>query len=246
MGCGGSCYPTFRQGEARTCGQGDFRELATSTHKPFLPTEAEIAVCRTGLRGGSLGPFPQTPGARCVPSLWPGSSGWPSRQGKTWGGGSCPDLGGLVPRSQPTGQQRAGQGSPPQAQDSRPPLLPLQKIMHTRKRHQDMFQDLNRKLQHAEKDKEVLGPESKVWGHGGTWGQWDRAVGMGRGGAAKEESLGETASSRLPPIPSIHFFIHPTLWVPWIGWGPPGRVGSVWGRAAWGLQLPFPEGHPRP
>ncbi|KAK2095136.1 Adhesion G protein-coupled receptor B1 [Saguinus oedipus] len=42
------------------------------------------------------------------------------------------------------------------------PPRPLQKIMHTRKRHQDMFQDLNRKLQHAvEKDKEVLGPESK-------------------------------------------------------------------------------------
>uniref|UniRef100_A0A8C2Q1Y0 Adhesion G protein-coupled receptor B1 n=1 Tax=Cyprinus carpio TaxID=7962 RepID=A0A8C2Q1Y0_CYPCA len=30
----------------------------------------------------------------------------------------------------------------------------LQKIMHTRKRHQDMFQDLNRKLQHAEKDRD--------------------------------------------------------------------------------------------
>ncbi|KAM5315550.1 adhesion G protein-coupled receptor B1 isoform 1-T1 [Glossophaga mutica] len=39
--------------------------------------------------------------------------------------------------------------------------LDFEKIMHTRKRHQDMFQDLNRKLQHAEKDKEVLGPESK-------------------------------------------------------------------------------------
>ncbi|KAB1257948.1 Adhesion G protein-coupled receptor B1 [Camelus dromedarius] len=37
----------------------------------------------------------------------------------------------------------------------------LEKIMHTRKRHQDMFQDLNRKLQHSEKDKEVLGPDSK-------------------------------------------------------------------------------------
>uniref|UniRef100_A0A8C4MTZ9 G-protein coupled receptors family 2 profile 2 domain-containing protein n=1 Tax=Equus asinus TaxID=9793 RepID=A0A8C4MTZ9_EQUAS len=39
--------------------------------------------------------------------------------------------------------------------------LDFEKIMHTRKRHQDMFQDLNRKLQHAEKDKEALGPESK-------------------------------------------------------------------------------------
>ncbi|XP_069076949.1 adhesion G protein-coupled receptor B1 isoform X6 [Pleurodeles waltl] len=33
--------------------------------------------------------------------------------------------------------------------------LDFEKIMHTRKRHQDMFQDLNRKLQHAEKDKEL-------------------------------------------------------------------------------------------
>ncbi|XP_045142807.1 adhesion G protein-coupled receptor B1 [Echinops telfairi] len=39
--------------------------------------------------------------------------------------------------------------------------LDFEKIMHTRKRHQDMFQDLNRKLQHAEKDKEVLGADNK-------------------------------------------------------------------------------------
>uniref|UniRef100_A0A9W3FFZ7 Adhesion G protein-coupled receptor B1 n=1 Tax=Camelus bactrianus TaxID=9837 RepID=A0A9W3FFZ7_CAMBA len=39
--------------------------------------------------------------------------------------------------------------------------LDFEKIMHTRKRHQDMFQDLNRKLQHLEQDKEVLGPDSK-------------------------------------------------------------------------------------
>lgn len=36
-----------------------------------------------------------------------------------------------------------------------------QKIMHTRKRHQDMFQDLNRKLQHAEKDRESPPVDSK-------------------------------------------------------------------------------------
>ncbi|XP_012880597.1 PREDICTED: brain-specific angiogenesis inhibitor 1 [Dipodomys ordii] len=40
--------------------------------------------------------------------------------------------------------------------------LDFEKIMHTRKRHQDLFQDLNRKLQHAaEKDKEALGQEGK-------------------------------------------------------------------------------------
>ncbi|XP_038615928.1 adhesion G protein-coupled receptor B1 isoform X4 [Tachyglossus aculeatus] len=39
--------------------------------------------------------------------------------------------------------------------------LDFEKIMHTRKRHQDMFQDLNRKLQHAEKEKELPPTESK-------------------------------------------------------------------------------------
>ncbi|XP_034524592.1 adhesion G protein-coupled receptor B1-like isoform X1 [Ailuropoda melanoleuca] len=39
--------------------------------------------------------------------------------------------------------------------------LDFEKIMHTRKRHQDMFQDLSRKLQPAEKDKDALGPDSK-------------------------------------------------------------------------------------
>nr|XP_020670649.1 brain-specific angiogenesis inhibitor 1-like [Pogona vitticeps] len=39
--------------------------------------------------------------------------------------------------------------------------LDFEKIMHTRKRHQDMFQDLNRKLQHAEKDKESPTTDSK-------------------------------------------------------------------------------------
>ncbi|CAM4496574.1 unnamed protein product [Caretta caretta] len=40
--------------------------------------------------------------------------------------------------------------------------LDFEKIMHTRKRHQDMFQDLNRKLQHAEKEKELPTTESKL------------------------------------------------------------------------------------
>uniref|UniRef100_A0A8D2N6P2 G-protein coupled receptors family 2 profile 2 domain-containing protein n=1 Tax=Zonotrichia albicollis TaxID=44394 RepID=A0A8D2N6P2_ZONAL len=39
--------------------------------------------------------------------------------------------------------------------------LDFEKIMHTRKRHQDMFQDLNRKLQHAEKEKESPTIDSK-------------------------------------------------------------------------------------
>ncbi|KAM9307564.1 adhesion G protein-coupled receptor B1 [Gastrophryne carolinensis] len=40
--------------------------------------------------------------------------------------------------------------------------LDFEKIMHTRKRHQDMFQDLNRKLQHAEKEKDSPTAESKM------------------------------------------------------------------------------------
>ncbi|KAG2464909.1 AGRB1 protein, partial [Polypterus senegalus] len=44
--------------------------------------------------------------------------------------------------------------------------LDFEKIMHTRKRHQDMFQDLNRKLQHSEKEREsppVDGKSVKRW-----------------------------------------------------------------------------------
>uniref|UniRef100_A0AAY4AC22 Brain-specific angiogenesis inhibitor 1 n=1 Tax=Denticeps clupeoides TaxID=299321 RepID=A0AAY4AC22_9TELE len=40
--------------------------------------------------------------------------------------------------------------------------LDFEKIMHTRKRHQDMFQDLNRKLQHAEKDCESPPVDTKA------------------------------------------------------------------------------------
>lgn len=34
--------------------------------------------------------------------------------------------------------------------------------MHTKKRHQNMFQDLNRKLHHAEKDRESPASDTKV------------------------------------------------------------------------------------
>lgn len=37
--------------------------------------------------------------------------------------------------------------------------------MHTKKRHQNMFQDLNRKLHHAEKDRESPASDSKVRNH---------------------------------------------------------------------------------
>ncbi|TEA37869.1 hypothetical protein DBR06_SOUSAS1410103 [Sousa chinensis] len=116
--------------------------------RTLLPTAAEIALCGTGLRGGSWCALSGLPGPR--PS---------NRQGGA--GEEDPALTGRpVPRSlrwAGAGQGSLSPGSGP------PPLLPLQKIMHTRKRHQDMFQDLNRKLQHAaEKDKDApLGPDSK-------------------------------------------------------------------------------------
>ena len=86
------------------------------------------------------------------------------RPSSRWGGAGerdrppFPASGAQSPGACPGG----GRAVPFLAQGLLPPL-PLQKIMHTRKRHQDMFQDLNRKLQHAEKDKDVLGPDSKVW-----------------------------------------------------------------------------------
>ena len=99
--------------------------------------------------------------------------------GRGWGEGLPSPTSGAQSPGACSGGARA---APFLAQGSLPPH-PLQKIMHTRKRHQDMFQDLNRKLQHAEKDKDVLGPDSKVWrtgaggGFGGRSREWGRGVG---------------------------------------------------------------------
>ncbi|XP_061122608.1 adhesion G protein-coupled receptor B1 [Syngnathus typhle] len=46
-------------------------------------------------------------------------------------------------------------------QKSRYAELDFEKIMHTKKRHQNMFQDLNRKLHHADKDRESPASDSK-------------------------------------------------------------------------------------
>uniref|UniRef100_A0A3Q2QLY8 Adhesion G protein-coupled receptor B1 n=1 Tax=Fundulus heteroclitus TaxID=8078 RepID=A0A3Q2QLY8_FUNHE len=46
-------------------------------------------------------------------------------------------------------------------QKSRYAELDFEKIMHTKKRHQNMFQDLNRKLHHTEKDRESPASDSK-------------------------------------------------------------------------------------
>lgn len=102
-----------------------------------------------------------------------------------------------------------GPGAPSGLRVCLPPRPP-QKIMHTRKRHQDMFQDLSRRLQHADKDKEVLAPESKVCGGGALGGGggaggrgWDR----GRGARRRERAVGKPALSCLPvtPLHSVHW-----------------------------------------
>uniref|UniRef100_A0A669D2M5 Adhesion G protein-coupled receptor B1 n=1 Tax=Oreochromis niloticus TaxID=8128 RepID=A0A669D2M5_ORENI len=49
-----------------------------------------------------------------------------------------------------------------QRQKSRYAELDFEKIMHTKKRHQNMFQDLNRKLHHAEKDRESPASDSPL------------------------------------------------------------------------------------
>uniref|UniRef100_A0A3Q3K8M9 Adhesion G protein-coupled receptor B1 n=1 Tax=Monopterus albus TaxID=43700 RepID=A0A3Q3K8M9_MONAL len=52
--------------------------------------------------------------------------------------------------------------SPPQRRKSRYAELDFEKIMHTRKRHQDMFQDLSRKIHSADKDRESPPVDAKA------------------------------------------------------------------------------------
>ena len=106
----------------------------------------------------------------------------------------------------PEGEGRGWGGDPHQRGSSLPDsgfAAPpaTQKIMHTRKRHQDMFQDLNRKLQHSEKDKEALGPDSKVWGAGRAF-----AVGGGLRG-----SPWGVLSSPSSSHPRVHSLLRPFL-----------------------------------
>ncbi|XP_063777220.1 adhesion G protein-coupled receptor B1 isoform X1 [Pseudophryne corroboree] len=69
------------------------------------------------------------------------------------------ELGMIVPKSETISTLSM---SSLERRKSRYAELDFEKIMHTRKRHQDMFQDLNRKLQHAEKEKESPTAESKI------------------------------------------------------------------------------------
>lgn len=173
--------------------------------------------------------FEVGPGVPSPRRLGPGvfrASGQAAQAGRQAGRG--PGRGPLPRPGRPGPQERAHRraehrsGRPLQLRTpARPP--PLQKIMHTRKRHQDMFQDLNRKLQHAEKDKEVLGPESKVWGSGQAWGSGAGLWALG--GADEEDPSGETP----PPSDPIHSFLYS-----------PNLAGSLGGRG------PVWEGGERP
>lgn len=125
----------------QTCGLGSFREHSAHAHNPFL-------LQRRKSRYAELD-FEVSAGA----SLWTDKLG-PRAISATW------NWGGAQVRGRQQVGQRGGCGYPSWLRTRGPNP---QKIMHTRKRHQDMFQDLNRKLQHAaEKEKEVPGVDSKV------------------------------------------------------------------------------------
>lgn len=152
----GPWYPIHRPEKQIGWWSGRFGGPWLHTHtNPFSPQRRKSRYAELDFEVGPCA-LPQTPGR-----------GWLSRRGGLGrGGGPCPRGGGpAVNRAGP------GKAAPPRAERTAP--LAPQKIMHTRKRHQDMFQDLNRKLQHAERDKEAPGPESKVQGRG--------ACGVGRG-----------------------------------------------------------------
>lgn len=126
---------------AWTCGLGSLREHVTHAHNPFL-------LQRRKSRYAELD-FEVSAGASLR------TDGLGTRAISASGNG-----GGAQARGHQQVGQRGGCGCPSWLRTRGPNP---QKIMHTRKRHQDMFQDLNRKLQHAaEKEKEVPGIESKV------------------------------------------------------------------------------------
>lgn len=129
---------------AWTCGLGNFRELNAHAHNPFLLQRRKSRYAELDFEvsaGASL--WTDRLGTRAFSA----SGSWGRTQGQSPGTNSRWDKGVAV-------DVHPGSGL----------LAPNpQKIMHTRKRHQDMFQDLNRKLQHAaEKEKEVPGVDSKV------------------------------------------------------------------------------------
>lgn len=123
-----------------TCGLGSFREHIAHAHNPFPLQRRKSRYAELDFEVSAR------------PSLWTDRLGTWAFSSGTWGGARA--------KGQQQMGQRGGCGCPSWLRTRRPNP---QKIMHTRKRHQDMFQDLNRKLQHAaEKEKEVPGVDSKV------------------------------------------------------------------------------------
>lgn len=115
----------------------------------------------------------------------------------------------------PQGLLQAGPGQPFPGSGLFTSLPPCRKSC-THERHQDVFQDLNRKLQHTEKDKDVLGPDNKVW-RTGSWGGFGGRSESGAGAWKRRgrgyEPLGKPLSSSSGP-----YFIHSFSLSPGLAW----------------------------
>ncbi|XP_018621450.2 adhesion G protein-coupled receptor B1-like isoform X1 [Scleropages formosus] len=81
--------------------------------------------------------------------------------------------------------------------------LDFEKVMHTRKRHQDMFQDLNRKLQHADKERDSPASDGK------SVQRW--SVSSGGSDKTNHSDKPQTPSERTwEGVPKVH---SPPAWV---------------------------------
>ncbi|XP_009331353.1 PREDICTED: brain-specific angiogenesis inhibitor 1 [Pygoscelis adeliae] len=106
--------------------------------------------------------------------------------------------------------------------------LDFEKIMHTRKRHQDMFQDLNRKLQHAEKEKESPTTDSKV--RTGEEVNLEESKEEAEGGEGLQGTSPAKILSGCCCIPGAFRLCHKEVWKD--AQQPPRRakkIGVVWG-----------------
>uniref|UniRef100_A0AAQ4PZZ8 Adhesion G protein-coupled receptor B1b n=1 Tax=Gasterosteus aculeatus aculeatus TaxID=481459 RepID=A0AAQ4PZZ8_GASAC len=90
-------------------------------------------------------------------------------------------------------------------QKSRYAELDFEKIMHTKKRHQNMFQDLNRKLHHAEKDRESPASDSKDKQQGPLDRPWEGVRGM-------QQSPPAWVRKDLEPLAASPLELHSVEW----------------------------------
>ncbi|KAI4817371.1 hypothetical protein KUCAC02_010772 [Chaenocephalus aceratus] len=90
-------------------------------------------------------------------------------------------------------------------QKSRYAELDFEKIMHTKKRHQNMFQDLNRKLHHAEKDRESPASDSKDKQQGPLERPWEGVRGI-------QQSPPAWVRKDLEPLAASPLELHSVEW----------------------------------